>query len=1441
MRKKIILLAFSLSGIWASDALAYLKEGVSSGLNKPNGNSANIEKGAACAPASQRYIMRFNDVSALIENGGSMFQDRQKGVAAYEVPKGSNRFAIYSGSLWMGGIDANNQLKLAALTFRNGNDFWPGPLGTLSTKGNYNGNEVAGVDVVRDYGEATIESETCLAYDKFDSISKAIVNKFNIWWECDPAKMSYFGRTQQECDPVLSEGLTGTELNQIKNWPAHGDAAKGEDHFLAPFYDRDNSNTPGIMTGRNGVYNPMEEGDFPWYNDLLKNDDPNKIICGKDRRVSLYGDATLWWVFNDKGNIHTETSGDPIGMEIRAQAFSFATTDEINRMTFFNYELINRGTQTLYNTYFSQFLDPDVGNYNDDYIGCDVSRGLGFAYNADPDDEDNAGKFGYGENPPAIGVDFFEGPYMDPDTSDNKLYNLASVDNPDGTISSEYPYIHYSSDPVGKAIDSNGIVYGGIGLGYSDNIIDNERYGMRRFSYFTGQGASFPYTDPSQASQYYLFMQGKWANGDDMRWDGVAGKTSNGPVCSYMFPGDSDPLYWSVGGSGNLPSVNATNWTELTGSNDKGDRRFVQSAGPFTLKPGAFNNITVGIVYGRGTDGDPYSSVLAMKRADTKAQALFDACFKIMNPPMAPQLTIQEMENELILYIDNPSSSNNFKEKYKELDDINIPQTLADGTVLTNDERSYVFEGYQIYQLKNEAVSSADINDSEKAKLVAQCDVKNNVTRLINFEYDEGLSLDVPKLKVEGQNKGIKHSFKITEDAFATGQKRLVNHKTYYFVAIAYGYNQYRKFDPNDPLLLDGQKKPYVASRLSYNGGAIKPVIAIPHNVSPEADGTSYGANYGDTPLIRKMDGFGNGNNALELDQASTDSILNFGSVKMPVYKQNAGPINVKVIDPLNVVDGYFELKFNNYTNTSVGWDNATDTASWTIYRYSSEGGSLLDSISSEQTVEYLNEQLIPEWGISVEIYQNRYTGAGNNGNVFTEPISSSIEFADSSKRWLSGISDDASYFPTNWIRSGSYDPKAEEDNPSLTWTNPTCYKDEVSIDPDKKYSKLLGGTIAPHRLTGYQCNFMPLAYYKTNTTPDGIMVNHSSRTSVHISLLPSVDIVLTNDKSKWTRCPVIELCRDKNMSIGGAIAGGLRKSPSVDKEGKADGTGDGMGWFPGYAIDVETGTRLYMAFGENSFLSTNNGADMKWNPTDKYIDQNIPIFGGQHAIYVFGHKLKEINNISGLENMEAYNESNNEIYNLLTAIVANPTTSTTEQRKLYSSLMWVANPILEQGEKLMSTDVKIKLRVNKEYKKYSSTGINGGLPMFSWNANTMKTVTNDQSSLAEALKLINVVPNPYYAYSEYERNKIDTRVKIVNLPERCTVRIYGINGKLIRTFKKDSPITSLDWDLNNQIGVAISSGVYLIHVEVPDLPAGENVRILKFMVGQRQVDLHGI
>ncbi|NVK63635.1 MAG: T9SS type A sorting domain-containing protein [Flavobacteriales bacterium] len=1408
MKKQLIAITLGATALlWSNEALSYYGPNDHSGISQGNtGNASSSQaKGANCAPSTARLTMEFNDVSAFIEQGGSMFQNRQDGTAAYEIPKGSGLKAIFAGALWMGGTDVNGQLKLAAVRYRTGNDFWPGPLSVDPSSGNYNPNAPVGDDAVRPFGGATIEPGQCIKYDEFYTIRKAEVIQFNIWWECSN------GVATEGCDDVQQP--SADVLNRIYNWPAHGDDIQfQQDYYLAPFYDRDGD----------GTYDPIGQGDHPWYDDILGRND---IICGVDRRISLFGDETHWWVFNDKGNIHTETGGDPIGMEIRAQAFAFATTDEVNRMTFYNYELINRGTQTLFNTYFSQYLDADIGNFSDDYAGCDVSRGLGYMFNGDLNDETNAGNTGYGENPPAIGVDFFEGPYQDADQKDNVGPYFDTI--LDSLI----------TPTVAEALNDGGIVYQGIGVGYGDGFPDNERYGMRGFTYYTST-APGTQSDPTSAAQYYNYMQGLWRFGDETYFGGTGFPGSTGVTnieSDYMFPGDSDPLHWATAGID--PGFE---WDEATDNNPAGDRRFVQSAGPFTLTPGAVNNITVGIVYGRGTEGNLFSSVDAMKRADTKAQALFDACFAILTPPDAPKLTIQELENQLVLTIENPVTSNNYLEQYAEEDKVNITDPTLD--------RVYTFEGYQIYQLLDEATGVSDLDDPEKARLVAQCDIENDIDRIINFEFDDELGFAVPVERVDGENKGIRHSFLVTEDAFAQGERALVNHKTYYYVAVAYAHNEFKKYDPTDALSLDGQKIPYISSRLSFDGTSIKSVAAVPHNPMPEADGTGQKIEYGSSPRITRLDGHGNGGNDLKLTQASKDFIVANGVMDTPTYEYGRGPLNIKVIDPLNVEDGYFECVFKDYAISPTF--NAADTASWVINRYDKLGGTLLDSVESEFTIQFNNEQLIPQWGISVQIQQQPYfltdlTGGGVIAPYSTDVLRSDIYYEDSSKRWLSGVQDNDGFFPTNWIRSGDYTPETDPNDPAyecnpnvLSYLDPCSYRDQAGGDDDKEFTKLLDGTIAPHKLVGYQSDYMPMAYYNTSSVTS--LQNGSS-----ISYLPSVDIVLTQDRSKWTRCPVIELGRDPSLNVGGAEPGALRKSNSVDKYGNDDGSGTGMGWFPGYAIDVESGVRLYMAFGENSFLGNENGADMIWNPTDRLVDGvGSPLMGGVHPVYVYGYHYASIqgdpfigNDFPAYIPSVAENNAGNELYNQYQLVEAN---NTVAKQFVYKNLAWIAYPLAAPGYDITNgfpTDAEIELRVNKEYKNYSATGQNGSRPMYSWSMDDIATTTGSIDRLAEALDMINVVPNPYYAYSEYERTRLDTRVKITNLPERCTVKIYSVNGKLIRTFKKDSPVTSIDWDLNNWKNIPVAGGVYLIHVDVPDV--GE--KVVKFFGGMRQVDLQGI
>ena len=85
---------------------------------------------------------------------------------------------------------------------------------------------------------------------------------------------------------------------------------------------------------------------------------------------------------------------------------------------------------------------------------------------------------------------------------------------------------------------------------------------------------------------------------------------------------------------------------------------------------------------------------------------------------------IQELDKELIITLTNSNTSNNYQEAYLEADEVNI-LGFYDEAQTDTFRNEYSFEGYQIFQLKDETVTASDVYDVEKARLVFQCDIKN--------------------------------------------------------------------------------------------------------------------------------------------------------------------------------------------------------------------------------------------------------------------------------------------------------------------------------------------------------------------------------------------------------------------------------------------------------------------------------------------------------------------------------------------------------------------------------------------------------------------------------------------------------------------------------------------------------------------------------------------
>jgi hypothetical protein len=73
---------------------------------------------------------------------------------------------------------------------------------------------------------------------------------------------------------------------------------------------------------------------------------------------------------------------------------------------FFRYVVKNGYSNVWDSTICTFYMDPDLGDSGDDYIGCDTLRDLAFTYNADNNDGYGEGR-SYGPNPPAFGFRIF--------------------------------------------------------------------------------------------------------------------------------------------------------------------------------------------------------------------------------------------------------------------------------------------------------------------------------------------------------------------------------------------------------------------------------------------------------------------------------------------------------------------------------------------------------------------------------------------------------------------------------------------------------------------------------------------------------------------------------------------------------------------------------------------------------------------------------------------------------------------------------------------------------------------------------------------------------------------------------------------------------------------------------------------------------------------------
>lgn len=142
----------------------------------------------------------------------------------FEYPIGSGKNTIFVNAFWIGGLDQNDSLHLAAQRFKQeGWDFQYGPIGD-----SYTGDEF------------------------FDQYARL--------WKLNTSDITYHKNNfwQEGYEPI----------DAIENWPGNGNTLNREVEQLAPYYDAD----------QNDIYDPMA-GDYP----LIRGDQCILFILNDDR------------------------------------------------------------------------------------------------------------------------------------------------------------------------------------------------------------------------------------------------------------------------------------------------------------------------------------------------------------------------------------------------------------------------------------------------------------------------------------------------------------------------------------------------------------------------------------------------------------------------------------------------------------------------------------------------------------------------------------------------------------------------------------------------------------------------------------------------------------------------------------------------------------------------------------------------------------------------------------------------------------------------------------------------------------------------------------------------------------------------------------------------------------------------------------------------------
>ncbi len=814
-----------------------------------------------------------------------------------------------------------------------------------------------------------------------------------------------------------------------------------------------------------------------------------------------------------------------------------------------------------------------------------------------------------------------------------------------------------------------------------------------------------------------------------------------------------------------------------------GDRRNGSASGPFTMKPGDVQEVVVAEIVGGAIPGtDRLSAIGILKFYDQAAQQAYDNFFDLPSAPPAPKVNAIALDQKIIL-------------------DWGFDNGAVAATE-TNNAKGFKFQGYNVYQLPS---ASAQVSS---AKRLATFDRIDGVGKIEDKFFDSNTGVVAIKVKQFGNDFGIQRSFTITQDAIKGGVP-LVNGIKYYFAVTSYNYN------PSPTAVPNNLENP------------IAIITVIPQSLDP---GVTQSADVSLT--VTKVSGSG-----------------------------DAAPF-VKVVDPSKVTGHKYAFFFKDqdYVNDANGnWSKATTSTkrngnpldpsdvSPSSITMSAVFGEVGGTLELKATLDLVSPDFDFADGVKLDFpagvtinSAEGFTAAVRGDFIPGKIIGQSIFWGDSSRSTFGGFSGGETLvmnvtgtlpFDVNWTvyddgygdlyagtTLGIKDARGtvslttaaskritqhqwglkDETTGSIVLDNQTVYGGKdwyFGTGPGGSSDPLLGGNLGDNytvEVDGLAVGMSDLTFNAPTTFLSAKQTEPKGATNLVLwgdATLFGLPNGLTFYSSDFSGVKPTDLIQDLELRFTGV-------APDNDSP-------------------VTSGGQMAVAYNRSgSWVGTVRAPFELWEPESNrqinffFVSRNADGAApwGNDGSPVTHYRMTGRDYIN--PNMSDYDP------NVTDATVSKASNNTT----------WVLFFKQSGDSKWNTGDVY--------YIKYANNIVptdqaNGDKYTFTTTAKKF----NNAKAISDVEK-INVFPNPYYAVNTEELNKYQKFVTFNHLPANATIRIFNLAGVMVRTINKIGGSQFQRWDLQNESGLPVASGIYIAYIDMPDLGT---TKIIKLAVIQEQ------